>query len=241
MEVIGTISGGAPLMKRLMTSATVTSGAQLLGEAESGANPGSVVHAGASAVAAPGEQAGVSIDASGTFSATAATGHLAGSAFVTVCINPDAILRVKMSDGTTADTALPITDVVTTADAGGATLTGIATIDDGMAWGYSGSNPGIYRFADSTAGSMSVNYPDGTNVGDVYLVANCKPFQFQDIYCDLTTDITQADATTVIADANNYVLIDVETRDSSEDGESNSFYHFVQMNHILGGSTQRGV
>jgi len=238
MEVIGTLGGGAPLFKRLMTSSTITAGTQVLGAGVASSEAGSIIPGTASDVMGVGEQAGIAHDTSGTFSATAATED---SAFSAVCISPDAIVRAKMNSGATADTALPITDTVTTADSGGATLTGITTLDDSLVWGYSGSNPGIYRRADDTSGSCSVNFPDGTNVGDVYLIAQGFPMVGMDLYFDLTSDFTQVNATTAVTDSNNYVCIDVETRDASDDGESNSFYHLIQINHALLGGTSRGV
>lgn len=238
MEFINTLSGSAPLIKRLQASSTMaTAGIQVLGGGVSSTDFGSVIPGTQSAVAAQGSMAGVTLDTTGT---VAATGTVEADILVSVIINADAIFRAKMTNGGTSDTALTADDT-TAASADGTVLTGVVTLDDSLVWGYAGSNVGIYRRADDTSGSVAINFPSAVGSGDTYLVAQCYPMIAMDLYVDLSDSFDQVDASAAVVDANNYIIVDVETNGGDQDGINNSYYHLVQMNHMLAGPSHRGV
>jgi len=233
MECLGTISGGAPLVKKYIASATMsTAGVPVDASLIATTSIGEVTATSASAAVAQGGQVGVTLDTTGT---VGATGTTQADILVSVIINPDAIYRAKMSGGTTSDTALNAQ--ATTAASDGTVLTGVTTIDDCIVWGYTGSNLGIHRRADDTSGSVSINFPDAVASGDTYIAAclsRAHAVVTTFLSPDLTTTLDQVDALNSASDRNNFICVDLETRDASEDGTTNSFYHLVQVNSMFG-------
>ena len=238
MELLGTLSGGAPVLKRYMAGTTIsTAGIPLLGAVAASTDLGSVEPIGASAAVNTGSQVGLALDTSGTVAATGITDS--NDLFVTVAINPDLILRARANNGTTSGTALATT-APTTADATGATLTGATTFENGAVWGNTGTNVGEIRRADSTAGSLSINLPTGTATTDTYIAVHGFPCSVEltswECY-DLTTDLTEIVAQTAVVDTDNFATVDIEFRDGSEDGVNNSYYHLIANNHLFGSSS----
>lgn len=238
MELLGTLSGGAPVLKRYMAGTTIsTAGIPLLGAVDAGTDLGSVEPIGASAAVNTGSQVGLALDTSGTVAATGITDS--NDLFVTVAINPDLILRARANNGTTSGTALATT-APTSADSTGATLTGAVTFDNGAVWGNTGTNVGEIRRADDTAGSLSINLPNGTATTDTYIAVHGFPCSVEltswECY-DLTTDLTEIVAQTAVVDTDNFATVDIEFRDASEDGVNNSYYHLLANNHLFGSSS----
>ena len=238
MELVNLLSGGAPVIKRYMAGTTIsTAGIPVLGAVDAATDLGSVEPTTASTAIVTGSQVGLCIDTSGTVAATGVTAD--ADLFVSVIINPDAVLRAKMSGGTASDTALATT-APTAADSTGATLTGATTFDNGAVWGYTGTNVGSFRRADDATGSLSINLVTGTATTDTYIAVHGFPCSVEatnwECY-DLTTDLTQILAQTAIVDKDNYATVDMEMRDSSDSGTTNSYYHLIANNHLFGSSS----
>lgn len=238
MELVYTLGGGAPVIKRYMAGTTIaTAGIPVLGAVDAATDLGSVEPMTASGVTAVGSQVGLAIDTSGTVAATGITDS--NDLFVSCIINPDAVLRARMNNGTTSGTALATTSP-TAADATGATLTGATTFDNGAVWGNTGTNVGEFRRADDVSGSLSINLPNGTAVADTYIAVHGFPCSVEltswECY-DLTTDLTEIVAQTAVVDTNNFATVDMEMRDGSEDGVNNSYYHLIANNHLFGSSS----
>ena len=235
MELGYMLSGGAPVIKKYMAGTTITdAGIPLLGAVDAATDLGSVEPMTVSTAMAVGSYIGLGLDVSGTVAATGITDS--DELFVSVVINPDAVIRAKMNNGTTSGTALATT-APTTADSTGATLTGATTFDNGAVWGYTGTNVGHFRRCDSTAGSLSINLVNGTATTDTYIAVHGFPCSVEvgGWECfDLTTDLTQVIAQTAITDTLNFATVDMEMRDSSENGTTNSYYHLIGSQHLFG-------
>ena len=238
MELVYMLSGGAPVIKRYMAGTTIsTAGIPVLGAVDAGTDLGSVEPTTASTVVGIGSQVGLCLDTSGTVAATGITDS--NDLFVSVVINPDAVLRAKMNNGTTSDTALATT-APTSADSTGVTLTGATTFDNGAVWGYTGTNVGEFRRSDDASGSLSINLVNGTATTDTYIAVHGFPcsVELTNWECfDLTTDLTQIIAQTAVVDKDNYATVDMEMRTATDDGINNSFYHLIANNHLFGSSS----
>lgn len=238
MELVYMLGGGAPVIKRYMAGTTMaTAGIPVLGAVDAATDLGSIEPMAASTAVNTGSQVGLLIDTTGTVAATGITDS--NDLFGSVIINPDAVFRARMNNGTTSGTALATTSP-TAADATGATLTGATTFDNGAVWGYTGTNVGQFRRSDDTAGSLSINLPTGTATTDTYIAVHGFPcsVELTDWECyDLTTDLTEIIAQTAVTDMNNFATVDMEMRDGSEDGVNNSYAHLIANNHLFGSSS----
>ncbi len=238
MELAYMLSGGAPVVKRYMAGTTIsTAGIPVLGAVDAGTDFASVepmVATGTPTVS--GSQLGLAIDTSGTVAATGIAND--ADLFVSVIINPDLVIRAKMNNGTTSNTALATT-APTSADSAGATLTGATTFDNGAVWGYTGTNVGSFRRSDDASGSLAINFVNGTATTDTYLAVHGFPCGVEitnfESY-DLTTDLTQSAAQTAIIVQDNFATVDMELRDSTQSGSSNSYYHLIANAHLFGSS-----
>lgn len=232
MEIIGTLSGGAPVIKRYQAGTTLsTAGVPVTGSITAATDLAMVEPAAASAVTQA--QVGVTLDTSGTVAATGITDS--DELLVSVVVNPDAIIRARMNAGTTSGTALATT-ATTSADATGATANGATTITQGAVFGYAGGNAGELRRADDTAGSVSINFPKAIASGDTFLAVHgypCVALASANMFFDLTTDLTEIVAQTSVTDTDNFVVLDLEMRDASEDGINTSYYHLVANDHLF--------
>ena len=237
MELAYMLSGGAPVVKRYMAGTTIsTAGIPVLGAVDAGTDFASVEPAVAATATVSGSQVGLCIDTSGTIAATGMTDD--ADLFVSVIINPDAVLRAKMNNGATSNTALATT-APTSADSTGATLTGATTFDNGAVWGYTGTNVGSFRRSDDASGSLAINLVNGTATTDTYLAVHGFPCGVEITNFEsyqLTSDLTQIRAQTAAVDMDNYATVDMELRDSSQSGTTNSYYHLIANAHLFGSS-----
>ena len=238
MELAYMLSGGAPVIKKYMAGTTIsTAGIPVLGAVDAGTDFASVEPAVAATATNNGSQVGLCLDTSGTVAATGMTND--ADLFVSVVINPDAVLRAKMNNGATSGTALATTSP-TSADSGGATLTGATTFDNGAVWGYTGPNVGSFRRADDDSGSLSINFVNGTATTDTYVAVHGFPCGVEltsfESY-QLTSDLTQIIAQTAVVDMDNYATVDMELRTASENGTTNSYYHLIANSHLFGSSS----
>ncbi len=238
MEVISFLSGGAPVIKKYMAGTTIsTAGIPVLGAVDGGTDFGSVEPAKTATATNKGSQVGICIDTSGTVAATGITDS--DDLFVSVIINPDAVIRAKMNNGATSGTALATT-AATSADSTGADITGGTTFDNGAVWGYTGNNVDQFRRTDDVTGSITINFTNGILTSDTYIAVHGFPCGVElssfESY-QLTTDLTQIRAQTVEVTMDNYATVDMELRDSSESGTTNSYYHLIANNHLFGSSS----
>jgi hypothetical protein len=243
MEAMGTLSGGAIVVKRYQSGFTVANaGIPLLGAGTAAAlATGASVQTPTTSTALTTGMVGLSLDTSGTVAATGVSDN--NDILVSVAVNPDLIIRCKMSNGTTEDTALAI-QTTTAADSTGATATGVTSLTQGMLWGYDGNQKGVMRRTDDTAGSVVINFDDTTGIasGDRFLFANSAPAVSVAAGLangpNLSTLFTQGDASTANpGDNDTFMVLDVELGTEDNDGANNSFWHFVQNQNIFG-STQ---
>lgn len=163
------------------------------------------------------------------------------AAFISVIVNPDAILEAKLSGSATDDTALTSRDVTTASTTGQAITTGddwsSPTMDEGVVWGISGANVSQYRKITSvstTAATVTVAFRYDTAVGDLFSYAPIFPGE--DHTVTLTTNLTQVRQDAAVA-TNTGALrcIGVHLRDAGNDGLTNSYGLFVSGNHVFGG------
>jgi hypothetical protein len=246
MELLQTISGGAPFIKKFQASvayaSTTAAGVLALGVVDSSTDVGEVtIPADASTPVVPGSMVGLSLDSPTT--TPAATGQIAtANMLVSVVVNPDAVYRAKMSFGTASDTALTIY-TTTNASTSGVTTPGVTSIDNGVIWGYQGSNVGEYRIADDTSGGVSVSWPNDVATGDQYLCAAGKKNSAEASspeFWDYTTTLDQLNVLTVVTDMDNLMAIDAELKDISDSGTTNSFWHVIQVNSAYSGAKHDG-
>lgn len=236
MELLGTIGGGAPVMKRYLVgeafdNAGIPAISVTVGSAAG--SGGSVQRMDATGGALLQGNVGLAVDTA-AYSATV-TDVAAG--IVTVAVNPDLIIRAKMTNGATEDTALTIT-TTTGASTTGITLTGFTSVDGETVWGYDGNNKGIVRKFDDTSGGFDVSFPNGILNGDRFLHASssaCMTLAAANPFVDISAAFTQMDAETV-ADgaADTLIILDIQAGTEDDDGANNSFYHVVQNRHIFG-------
>jgi hypothetical protein len=233
------LSGGAPIVKKFQVNATLaTAGIPVT---KGGANTKGVIAA--TTTAAVG-MVGVTLD-----TATYAAGQNADksdqAAYVSVIINPGAVWRAKLCGGATENTALPLF-ACTTASATGlsVTATGVTdltspTMDEGVIFGYDGANGGIGRKITSVAATVATvitAFPRATVVGDrFFVVPLCgSPFGFEASNPQLTTLLTQVDATAAVTLSNvNFNTVEMDLRDVSQSGSTNSFVDIVSNGHLF--------
>jgi hypothetical protein len=110
-------------------------------------------------------------------------------------------------------------------------------MDEGVVWGYSGANAGVYRKITSTsttATTVILAFPRDTVVGDQFLVAPIYPTR--SIVAQTTTNNTEIDATAAIATDVEMIVIEMLLNDISGQGLTQS-YAYVQFADNLFGAT----
>lgn len=173
-----------------------------------------------------------------TYSTTQGSGTSSAERAVSLIINPFAVWSWKMSGGATENTVLAL-QTVTTASAGGTAVTTAAewsnpTYDEGITWGYTGPNAGRMRkvtSVSSTAGTLTIPLDYATVVGDTFLRAPYWPMQTVTI--QLSTLLTQADASIAVGTGAPFRVTEMLLRDSTDSGISNSFVLGVSNSHAL--------
>lgn len=233
MELAYTMSGGKVLLKKYQINATVANaGVPLVIPA--GGNAGVVL----ATTTGAANMVGVNLDTA-TYVTAQQTDGTSAEREVTVIINPDAVWRAKMSGGATENTALAL-HAISTASSDGLTLTtGTAwdspTFDEGVAWGYDGANVGQFRKVTSvsgTAGTVTVAFDRDTVVGDNFLRAPYWPVQT--VAVQLTTNLYQADASIAVGTGAEFKVVDMDLRDNSDSGRTNSFIYIIPTDHVWG-------
>jgi len=236
MHVSGHLCGGTGQAISYQASATLSvAGVPVMAAAVASSDIGGVVIAAPSALNQ--HLMGLTLDTSETVSATADLADV----LVKVDIRPDAIYRAKLSGSSTADTAITAQSA-SSVSSGGITAN-ITSLDDGAIWGYKGANMGqpSLRRADDTSGGVSISFDNAVASGDEFLIAPIFPggqgidaSTGANKFCDLTSDSSQVDASVTVTDTDNFVLVEMEARDESGEGTTNSWYLLVSNNHVFG-------
>ena len=233
MEVAGMLSGGFPLIKSFQVSSAWTASTKagipvLTGASASGGGVTIGALGGAGAAAA----LGVTLDTA-VYTATQGTGSASALRRIRVVINPDQIVRMRQCGGATSGTTLP-TQTNTTLSSGGTLITTGAvwngpTFLNGQVWGLTGNNVGALRkitTVSATAGTVVVPFDYAIAVNDTFLRSPVSPGST--VLAQLTTDLTELDATAAIAATAEYVCIDTELNSGLD-----SYAHFIFADHVL--------
>jgi hypothetical protein len=233
VEFAYTFSGAAPVLKKYQVNATTaTVGVPLL---IPGAGNAGLVLATTTGAA---DMVGINYDTA-TYVTSQQTDGTSAQRRVTVCVNPDIVYRIKLSGGATEDTALAL-QTVTTASTTGLAVTTAAewsnpTFDEGVTWGYDGANAGAFRkvtSVSSTAGTVTVAFDQDTVVGDNFLRA---PYWYiQTLAVQLTTLLTQADASIAAGTGAGFKVVDMDLKDQTDSGRTNSYIYIVPTDHVWG-------
>lgn len=236
MEFAYSLDGNSvPVMKRYQVGATNT----VIGryyvkcaDGEVGITLGSTTNA--------TDLIGVNVDAAGTYAAGQNSDGSDNAKYTTVIINPLAVYRARLSGGATDGTALTAR-TVTTASTDGLTVThsgydsSSPDLDEGVIWGYTGANSGVYRKITATANGTTtviLAFPRDDAVGDTYLLAPIYPTR--SIVAQTTTNNTEIDATAAISGDVEMVVTEMLLNDSSNRGTTNSYAYIQFADHLFG-------
>lgn len=237
MEFSYLLSGGAPIIKKFQVGETM-------------ANPGVPVLKGGSnneGIALCSTTAAVGVVGFTLDTATLATAQTASNsdpaAYVSVIINPLAVFRAKLSGAATENTALTKYPVTTLSSTGLVVTTATdwtsPESDEGLIYGYDGANTGIGRkitSTSSTAATLLVALPNDTVVGDNFLRVPfiSSPYGYETQYPTLTTNLYQIDASVAVtASPVNFRVVEIEMRDSTGNGTTNSFAYIMANGHVF--------
>jgi len=233
MELAYTLSGGAPIIKRFQIGVT-NNNSGVPYTVPAGGTAGVVIGTTTGAT----DLVGVSVEPPGTYNTAQQAGNADPETTVALIINPDAVWRALMSGGATENTALALQAVTTAATDGLSVTTGAEwsspTFDEGHLWGYDGANAKIARkitSVSSTAATLTVALPNDTAVGDNFL--RCPYTPMQTVTVQLTTNLTQADASIAVGTGAPYRVVELVLNDQSLDGRTNSFVLFASNSHAL--------
>ncbi len=238
MEAMGTISGGGIVVKKYQAGTTIAvAGIPLIGSLTAATDIASVEPMTTSTALVNGN-VGLGVDTTGTVAATGITDS--NDLLVSCAVNPDLIIRCKMNNGATADTALAI-QTTTAASSDGTVATGATSLTQGILWGYDGANKGEFRRTDDASGSVAINFASAIASGDRFLFANSFPCCYVTASLangpDLTSSLTQGDASTANpGDNDSFIVFDTQLGTEDDDGENNSFWHFIAQQHVFGSS-----
>lgn len=238
MDFAYLLSGGAPIIKKFQVNATTIAGVPVR---KGGSNTKGLIVG--TTVACVG-MVGCTLDGA-TYQAAQNADGSDQQALVSVIINPHAVWKAKLSGGATENTALALF-AVTTASSDGLSVTSTSatdisspTMDEGVIFGYDGANAGIGRKITSVAATVATvitAFPRDTVVGDRFTVVPlcAAPYGYETNYPQLTTLLTQVDATAAVDTDNvNFNPIELELRDASMNGAGNSYVYMVSNGHVF--------
>ena len=224
-----------PVMKRYQVAATNTVlGRPYLKTADGGV--GIVLGTTTGAV----DFIGVNVDAAGTYAAGQNSDGSDNAKYTTIILNPLAIYRARLSGGATDGTALTAR-TVTTASTDGLSVTHSAydasspEMDEGVIWGLTGANAGVYRKITSTsttATTVVLAFPRDTAVGDTFALAPIYPTR--SITAQLTTNCTEVDASAAISGDATIAVTEMVLNDASHNGTRESYALIQFVDHLFG-------
>lgn len=181
---------------------------------------------------------GVNVDAAGTYVTAQQSDNSDTARLTSIIINPLAVYRMLLSGGATEGTALTLYDVTTASAAGTAVTTGddwtSPEFDEGTVWGYDGANAGKARkitSTSSTAATVTVAFPLDTVVGDNFLRCPYNPGQTTTI--QLTTALTQADASIAVGTGAPFRVVELVLNDIGGNGRTSSYVLAVLGDHTF--------
>jgi len=236
MEFAYTLNGNTPMRKSFQIGeAMATAGVPVV--VGGGGNHGIALASTTAAV----NQIGVTVDAQATLVTAQQTDNSDPTRMVSVIISPDAVFRARLSGGAAENTALTQYTVSTASTTGLVVTTGDSwsspTFDEGTLWGFDGSNTGVERKITSvgtTAATLLVALTNDTAVGDNFLRVPLTPGELQHV--QLTTLLTQINASVAVDTNNaNFIPVDLELRDSSDSGATNSNALVIQFDSVFSG------
>lgn len=233
MELAYTMSGAAPLMKKYQVNATVSrAGVPLV---IPGAGNAGVVLATTTGAA---DMVGVNLDTA-TYVTAQQTDGSSAKRQITLIVNPDAVWRMLMTQGATNNTALTLYDVTTASTDGLEITTGddfsSPTYDEGYAWGYDGANAGASRKITSVGAAsftVTVAFDRDTTIGENFMVCPYSPIQGTTI--QLSTTLDQANAAIAVGTGAQFKTVELDLRDISMEGRTNSYVLAVSGDHVWG-------
>lgn len=233
MRVAYTIGGGGLHMKKFRVDDGITIARGVPVESDEAAGDTQGVTA---CTTTTGDSlVGLSLDTATSTAAQNADGITDNAGFVTVCINPDAVFEAKLNNGATEDTALAIITQASASTAGTTVGGGSPTVtDEATVWGFTGANAGQERFA-TAASTVVLAFPFDIAAGDEFLEAILNRGSLTQAPT-LTTLLTQVDATAAVAANVNFIVVDFQLNDSTNDGRNNSFVELIGHDHIFAGS-----
>lgn len=220
MQVMGMLSGAAPVIKRYKASATGLAAGVIVCAAPDGASGQMII----TAATATANQLGLCLDTTNKSgeSVTYSTTQGAEEAIYGVLVNPDVILRAQMVTGATGTSITG--DTIVTASSNGLTAVGGTSVaspdmDQGVIWYTSGANIGKSRKIGSTSSvTTTVLVPFAANaVGDTFCYAGIN-VGLQGM--TLTTSVQNVRTDIAIATGVNLTTIDMELN-----GTTDSFVH----------------
>lgn len=181
---------------------------------------------------------GVNVDTAGTYVTAQQSDSSDTERSCGIIINPFAVYSLLMSGGATEGTAM----ILHTAASGGSDgLTIVSDVntdspelDEGTCFCLSGANVGIARKITSnstTTMTFTVAWPRDVAAGDTFMVAPYNPLQ--GITLQLTTLLTQADASIAVGTGAAFKTIEFVWRDASQEGRTNSYVNAVLANQVL--------
>lgn len=239
------LSGGAPVYVKYQIGETWKSVAGIPVEAPALANVDGVALASTNellecvgvTVDTPHANAGNATAASTTLLTAQQTDGTDPSQVVSVCVNPNAVYRVRLSGGSTSGTALSA-QTNTTASTDGLTITtasNLSAYDDGVAWGATGANAGKLRkvTAVTTTSTVVVAFPYDIAVNDTFYYCTFGPTQRAGF--NLTGNLDEADATADAQSLENFRCLFMDAKDAAAKGATESYAYVVIMDHVFGG------
>lgn len=179
---------------------------------------------------------GVTLDAQGTRNTAQQSDNSDPAVYVTVDVRPDAVIKATLSGGATSGTALSeFTE--TAGDTTGLLITAAigTAYDDGYAWGATGANAGIHRKITAVDGSTAVPivaFPLDINSGDTFYAVTFGPAE--DAGVQLTTDLTQVDATADGQANDNFRCLDIEFKSKGVRGSTETYAYLTWFDHLYG-------
>ena len=179
---------------------------------------------------------GVSIDTSGTYVTAQQSDNSDTERSVGIILNPFAVYKMLMSGGATEGTAMVLHTAVSGGSDGLTIVSDVNTdspeLDEGTCYCIEGANVGIARKITSnstTTMTFTVAWPRDVNAGDKFVVAPYNPLQ--GITLQLTTNLTQADASIAVGTGAAFKTIELTW--GADEARTNSYVHAMLASHVL--------
>ncbi len=162
------------------------------------------------------------------------SGHTENASIAEVIVNPDAVYRAKLCGGATSGTDLSA--IATTAGSTTGLTATFTTLsgnyDEGTLYCVTGNNKGISRRIASIAANvatMTVAFPKDIGSGDEFIAIPFAP-DTANQYVQLTTDLTEVDATAAVdTDNANFRVVEIKMNEVGD-----SYAYLIAVDHMYG-------